>query len=481
MKFLLLLFGCFFLLQTPSGAQDEQILIPSGATALVAIDPVGPPDFLSGRAIQLDLEALSQELAPAGAVMSPRGPGSGPLKIQGAESIGFIGRTDSNGDPRLVGMESAGGARIVVTNTATLTAFEVPMSENDFNVIASVNVGETVFALLRVFPNATDVESSLRRVKQGHVEKLLVFKTTDEPIDMTYLPNGDLVVLVRTLTDDPVQYPKLLRISQDGAIVWKNRYNSALTSISSPPKAFGVVNGAGEDAVLLVGSSGSVPWIMKVAGDGKPIWEKSYLYGSLPGEFYDGAAGSDGFALVGSAYMRNESPEALVAKMSADGTLAWMRGCGGLASDKANSAAFTADGGVLVTGATKSKERATRSDFETDTWVMSIDKDGWLVWETTLGPGGAAVVAWENGVTHAATDRRTVGSFVLRPSFGSELDWQVPQVYPFVPRNLDTPAAMSEGAATCFDIVAQIKLAVDATSDRPEFAETLRDLRLRKN
>lgn len=463
----------------PALGQDEPVLIPPEATALLAVDPITAPSSISAAARRLDLENLSQAPVPSATAMIPDG--GGQLAIQGAASIGFIGRSDwDSGLPVLVGMERADGSRIVVTSAESLTAFEVPMSESDFKVVASVKRGAGIFALVDVYIGTDDVESSLRRIREGVVQTLLVFKTGDRPLDMTYFPNGDLAVVVRTDGANPLQHPKVLRISEDGKIIWKNRYSTSL-SVGSEPIARGIVHGAGGDAVLIVGTVGSSPWIMKLNGDGQPVWEKSYLNGSIGGEFNDGASGPGGFSLAGLARMGRDSPEALIAKVSPDGELVWMRGCGGLAYDEATSATFTSDGGLLITGATKSKERATRSDFETDTWIMSFDKDGWLAWETTLGLGGAAVAAWESDVAYAATDRRTVGSFALRPAVGSgDWDWQVPQVYPFVPKNIGTPSALSEGAATCFDIIAQLKMVLEATTD-PDFAGTLRDLRLRRN
>src|SRR5205814_5535636 len=102
-------------------------------------------------------------------------------------------------------------------------------------------------------------------------------------------------------------------------------------------------------------------------------------------------------------------------------------------------------------------------------------------WESGLGLGGAAVVAWDDGSPYAATDRRTVGSFALRPSFnGDELNWDLPFVYPFVPRQNNNPAMLSEAAATCFDVVAQLKLNMLGFSQQ-DLAATLRDQRLHKN
>ncbi|MFB9985322.1 hypothetical protein ACFSQQ_09540 [Mesorhizobium kowhaii] len=455
-----------------------EVLTPPEAKAILAVDPAMVPDFPAEHVGQLDLQAAAQGLAPTNAAAIPDFQGSA---IRGVASIGFIGRADSDGsDLKLVGMERADGSRIVVTDTTTLNAFDTPMTDPDFKVIASVSLHEEVFALVKASQKGENAKSSLRRVRPGSVETLLALDPKEEPLDITFFPGGDLALLVRKYGDFE-RWPELLRVSQEGKVVWRKLYNSTLLGPDGDSlSAEGLVSGAGADFVLLVGTARSAPWIMKVDGSGFPVWEKSYLYDSVSGEFEDGAARSDGFALVGKIHMREEDqPEALVARVSEDGTLSWMRGCGGRAFDEAVGAAFVADGGLLVVGATKSKELAAQANDETRSWVMSLDSNGWLAWETGLGLGGAAAAAWENGVAYAATDRSTVGSFALRPTFGGrELNWDGPEVYKFVPHQNNNPAMLAEGVATCFDVVARVGLWAVNESD---LAETLRDSRIRGN
>jgi hypothetical protein len=115
-----------------------------------------------------------------------------------------------------------------------------------------------------------------------------------------------------------------------------------------------------------------------------------------------------GFVQVGFDHVRDADWELLVIRSNADGSFRWASRCGGFERDLAKSVVARDDGGVLVVGQTKSGiERpvgAREAPF--NTWLLSFDGDGRLLWQRTYG-----------GAVHATADvvsqQRGDGGYLL--------------------------------------------------------------------
>lgn len=78
-----------------------------------------------------------------------------------------------------------------------------------------------------------------------------------------------------------------------------------------------------------------------------------------------------------------------VVKVNENGNLAWQHSYGGTEIDIANDIAQTPDGGYIVTGSTISNDGDVHTTHGgSDVWVIKIDAQGQLLWESTYGGSG---------------------------------------------------------------------------------------------
>ncbi len=97
--------------------------------------------------------------------------------------------------------------------------------------------------------------------------------------------------------------------------------------------------------------------------------------------------------------------DAWVVKTDLYGTLLWQKAIGGTGFDQAQSILPTQDGGYIFTGATSSNDgdvpNGVQGGFEKDCWIVKLDGAGNIQWQKTLGGTGQdvgyAIVQGANG------------------------------------------------------------------------------------
>ena len=137
-------------------------------------------------------------------------------------------------------------------------------------------------------------------------------------------------------------------------------------------------------------------WIVKLAVNGSLVWETN-LGGSGDdfarsiqqtidgGYIVAGFSGSDDGDVGGN----NGHLDYWIVKLSTNGNLVWETNLGGSESDYASSIQQTIDGGYIVGGVSLSDDgdvSGNNGDF--DYWIVKLDTNGSLVWETNLGGSG---------------------------------------------------------------------------------------------
>lgn len=95
------------------------------------------------------------------------------------------------------------------------------------------------------------------------------------------------------------------------------------------------------------------------------------------------------FLIVGFTQTASQAKDILLAKVTAEGLLAWTRPYGGVNNEEGYSVSETSSGNILITGYTESKGVGGK-----DAWCLLLDKDGNKIWDRSFGFAGD-----DNGVS----------------------------------------------------------------------------------
>jgi hypothetical protein len=180
----------------------------------------------------------------------------------------------------------------------------------------------------------------------------------------------------------------LVKTDQYGNILWSKRYSE------SGPSSFGRVLVTSDGGYLAVGNTQTSEtskrniYLVKTDQAGQMIWQKDYSFGNNDDIIRSMKKTSDGGYILGGD-TRNTSgssvKDALLLKVSADGTEEWHHSYNTGAGEEANDVEQTNDGGFVFTGSLS----VGVSDF--NIYLVKTDATGTSVWEKTLGG-----TEWEN-------------------------------------------------------------------------------------
>ncbi|TSE09358.1 fibronectin type III domain-containing protein [Aquimarina algiphila] len=164
-------------------------------------------------------------------------------------------------------------------------------------------------------------------------------------------------------------------------------------------------------------------WIVKLDGSGNLVWETNY-----GGSGNEEATSVDqtldgGYIVAGFTSSSNDDVggnnggiDYWVIKLDAEGALIWETNLGGSEFDIAQSVEQTSDGGYIVGGYSESLGDDVGGNYgEKDYWIVKLDALGNLIWETNLG-GSLDDLAYD---IHQTTDQ---GYIVAGYSESSDFD-----------------------------------------------------------
>jgi hypothetical protein len=123
-------------------------------------------------------------------------------------------------------------------------------------------------------------------------------------------------------------------------------------------------------------------WVLRLDAAGEPLWERLIGPANEERRGRGVAALADGGVAVACDGLRDGNRGLRVARLAADGTVAWERSYGGgaRAQDVAHGIACTADGGFVLVGSTTAK-----GPGRTNAWVLRLDGNGGLLWDRAFG------------------------------------------------------------------------------------------------
>jgi hypothetical protein len=130
-------------------------------------------------------------------------------------------------------------------------------------------------------------------------------------------------------------------------------------------------------------SGDSQVWVVKIDGEGREVWSKTYGGAMEDAGRAVAPMGNDRYVVAGyTNSMGNGDYDFLLLKIDESGNMLWSKTYGGAYSDKAYAVAETS-GGCVIAGDTRSKGAG-----ETDGWIIKVDSSGELVWDKTVGGAG---------------------------------------------------------------------------------------------
>lgn len=117
---------------------------------------------------------------------------------------------------------------------------------------------------------------------------------------------------------------------------------------------------------------------------GRILWQR--VFGGRDTEQLYGVVALEGGGVAVVGHTRSSGAgesDVWVVRLDADGEIVWQRAFGGAANDRARSIAAAPDGGLVVAGFTRS-----RGAGDGDAWILRLDRDGALVWDSVYGKTG---------------------------------------------------------------------------------------------
>ena len=120
--------------------------------------------------------------------------------------------------------------------------------------------------------------------------------------------------------------------------------------------------------------------VIKLNADGEKLWSKTYG-GQKSDRCYSMVQGNNGYYLLGSTNSIGKGDQdAYLIKTDDDGKKLWEKTYGSEKFDMGHDIFETNDGNLAIIGYSK-----TNSKGQNDVWVMKIDLNGHILWETLYG------------------------------------------------------------------------------------------------
>ncbi len=188
-------------------------------------------------------------------------------------------------------------------------------------------------------------------------------------------------------------------------------------------------------------------WGTKLDANGNIEW-RSYFGGTNNDRAYgvvrsdDGGYVMAGFSESDDFDIKNNrgSYDFWIVKINGDGSLIWEKTYGGTGIDRSYSITNTLDGGYVVTGQTLSSDTdVTKSNGESDIWLIKLDGNGELLWENAFGgsgfelaedvqlmsDGGFMIVGNSKSADGDATENAGENDiWIIRTDANGRLEWQ---------------------------------------------------------
>ncbi|WP_282041967.1 hypothetical protein [Winogradskyella flava] len=191
----------------------------------------------------------------------------------------------------------------------------------------------------------------------------------------------------------------VLKLNSSGDIEWSRYFGGNFTDtpedlVQTEDNGFIIVGGSDSDDTDISNNIGAYDfWVIRISSSGDLVWEKSFG-GSQIDEARSIVKSNDGNFIVAGDTRSNDNDissskgaaDLWLIKISPDGNLLWEKTIGGTNFDVARAIIKSQNNGFLLAGSSRSSDLdVTENKGQNDAWVLKVDDNGNLKWETSVG------------------------------------------------------------------------------------------------
>ncbi len=190
-----------------------------------------------------------------------------------------------------------------------------------------------------------------------------------------------------------------LKLDASGNLEWSKYFGGNFTDtpygvIQTDDNGYIVVGSSDSDDTDISGNKGTYDfWVLKISSVGDMVWEKSFG-GTQIDEARAIVKADDGNYLIAGDTRSNDTDisenngaaDLWLIKMAPSGDLIWEKTIGGSNFDVSRAMVKSQNDGFLLAGSSRSNDMdVSNNQGQNDAWVLKVDTNGNLKWETTVG------------------------------------------------------------------------------------------------
>jgi len=191
----------------------------------------------------------------------------------------------------------------------------------------------------------------------------------------------------------------VVKLNSTGDLQWSKYFGGLFTDtpegiIETDDNAYIIVGGSDSVDTDITNNKGSYDfWVIKIDNTGTLIWEKSFGGQEIDEARAITKSGDGNYIIAGDTRSidqdisnNNGGADLWLIKISPAGQLLWEKTIGGSSFDVARKVKRTQDNGFLISGSSRSSDGDVETNKgQNDAWVLKVDSNGVLEWETTAG------------------------------------------------------------------------------------------------
>lgn len=189
-----------------------------------------------------------------------------------------------------------------------------------------------------------------------------------------------------------------IKLDASANLQWSQYYGGSFTdtpySIVQSDNGFIIVGSSDSEDVDISNNKGDYDfWVVNISDTGELLWEKSFG-GSQIDEARGIIASNDGnYIIVGDTRSNDQdisqnsgAADLWIIKVTPQGDMLWERTIGGSNFDVGRSISKTQDGGLLISGSSRSSDGLiTENKGQNDAWVLKLNSNADITWQKTIG------------------------------------------------------------------------------------------------
>lgn len=191
----------------------------------------------------------------------------------------------------------------------------------------------------------------------------------------------------------------LVKLDANGNLQWKKNFGGSLSDLILHVTAtkdggyIAIGDSGSNDLDFPANNGGSDIWVIKLDAQGNVIWKKNYGGTGNENAFQIIENSKGGYTFCGNSdssngdlTKNNLGPDYWIVSLDADGKIVWQRSLGGSGFDSAHSLVESNDGSIFIAGQSESNDKdVTGIHGGFDAWVIKLNGFGILQWEKCFG------------------------------------------------------------------------------------------------